>query len=338
MNLKETLGVDTMVAMPPLPSILTHTVRAPEVTARIEEMSWWYTPAWTGDRLPRLNVANWEQVLIPSYLQWFGNAGFLNIKQKAFQFQRWCNGSTEAIQGIINWIAEYSSTKTVYVLAGDYAGYWFRAKTLESSLVIRTVPRNQNPHNLPPGFVFISSPSAYDGALVSKELLSAWGSKHHIILDGVYAGMSQEVLDVTHPAIFAYVTSLSKPFGGFVWRSGLILAKENIPMLTENTDFKGVPGMAYAESLVNNVSLGVHFSELRTLQTMALRRIEKRTGYRLDPAPVSLLATLSPESEQALRLEQEFPEDASRFLRDAGGGKSIYRFSLGPAIAAVLYS
>jgi hypothetical protein len=101
--------------------------------------------------------------------------------------------------------------------------------------------------------LILSCPKSRDGNRIDSRIIRQWGTKHRIILDLAYMGMTQDPLniDLTDDNILAVVGSLSKPFGLYYFRIGFAYSRYPIPSLYGNKWFKNAFSIKIGEAVLD---------------------------------------------------------------------------------------
>lgn len=253
----------------------------------------------------------WHKELISKYIKWVGEEvhGLDDVSWTGVSRGKWYSyptmGSEEAIREVMLYLKEVKNAESIYVLHGEYEGYEAVAGT-------RGLPvLHLDPEGLleaTPGWVFLSTPSSRNGNVVDPlyiEALLDYG--HKLVLDLAYLGttnLEKFSFNVSHPGVFAVLTSFSKPFGMFYYRVGFAFTREEIPSLYANHKwFKCVPSLMAAEAVVDKVNRLDLRRAMKEMQLDAIRHIKSEIGMAIDPSDSWLLAHM-------------YPEDASFLSRD----------------------
>ena len=251
------------------------------------------------------------------------NKGWTSVrKYKWFSYPT--SGSEEAIREVMLHIKEVKNAEHIYVLPGEYEGYEAVAGT-------RGLPVLQiDPEELLeaiPGWVFISNPSSRNGNVISPDYIQGLlDHGHMLVIDLAYLGTADVKIDVSHPNIYAVLTSFSKPFGMFYYRVGFAFTRELIPSLDANRKwFKCVPSLMAAEAVVDKVSRAELLSEMKVMQSDVLTWIKDETGVHLNRSDSWLIAHLYPDD--ACFLPPDKYNAVALFRRGP-----FYRFCLTPSL------
>jgi histidinol-phosphate/aromatic aminotransferase/cobyric acid decarboxylase-like protein len=203
-------------------------------------------------------------------------------------------GSEEAIREIMTYLREVENADRIYTLRGEYEGY----KAVAGTRGLPTVALDfYELLAAPPGFLFLSNPSARDGNVLSNTDLNQLAARHKTILDLAYLGTAplDKPIDTSHA--YAVLTSFSKPFGMFYYRIGFAFARTEIPSLWANKKwFKSVPALTAASAVIQHVDRRTLLADMKRRQTLACATIKDETGVMLTPSDSFLLAHAHPET------------------------------------------
>lgn len=201
-----------------------------------------------------------------------------------------------ASEGIFHTLAEIVSKRPnmpIYTLDGEYEGY--REYGANINLHIIQVPYDSDFEQLKPGIFFISNPSARDGNIIPNEKINEIGDAgHEIIFDATYVGMTKPFkFDITNPAIKKVLVSLSKPYGLYYYRSGLMFSKDEMLTLDCNKWFKNVLTLIISEAVLKNFKASELAIKYQTEQKKAVAKLNKDFGINAQASDVFLLANAS---------------------------------------------
>lgn len=232
------------------------------------------------------------------------------------------SGSSEAIYHTLYYLKNNYPNMPIYTLEGDYEGY--RESGAGLGIHVQEIPEDiELIKKLPLGFWFISNPSARNGNILSDKLLKeilALG--HKVIYDLSYVGMSpRHLFDISHPNVFAVLTSLSKPFGLFYYRIGFAFFRTEIKSLYGTKWFKNIFSLIIADKIFSTFTSHYLFDKYSNLQPQILKSIKKDIGITLKPSDVPLLAYLT--DADFLQLSEEQKSIVEKYKR-----KNWYRFCL----------
>jgi histidinol-phosphate/aromatic aminotransferase/cobyric acid decarboxylase-like protein len=203
-------------------------------------------------------------------------------------------GSEEAIREIMTYLREVENADRIYTLRGEYEGY----KAVAGTRGLPTVALDyEELIHAPPGFLFLSNPSARDGNVLTNHAVNKLATRHRTILDLAYIGTAplDEPIDTCHA--YAVLTSFSKPFGMFYYRVGFAFARTEIPSLWANKMwFKSVLALDAADAVIRSVDRAALLTDMRRRQSLACAEIKDATGVMLTPSDSFLLAHADPET------------------------------------------
>ncbi len=203
----------------------------------------------------------------------------------------------------------------LYALKDEYKGYEAFANSLGRELHLLSARQLLASK---PGILFISNPSARDGNFLDPELFNGLIQRHKSIVDLAYVGLApKHAIDLTHSNILAVVTSLSKPFGLYYYRIGMIWSREKIDSLYGTKWFKNLHGIFLGEHVLNHFQGSMHQWVLPR-QRQAIEIINAKWQTKFVPADVGLLATAKSVPDNLLT-------ELSRFKRG-----DVYRICLTP--------
>lgn len=238
------------------------------------------------------------------------------------------SGSEEGIRELMSTIAAARERSPVYMFAGDYEGYREIART--RGLDFRELPFDPGaPARVPPGWWFLSNPSARDGNLLPRALVDAvTEAGHRVFYDLSYLDATPPAaFDLSHPSIAAAAISFSKPYGLFYYRIGFTFARAPIPALVANKWFKSIFGLLLAERLMQTVDARAHAAKYAAIQSAIVAQIEREHELGLRASDAFLLAHVPPSA--AARLDERRRALLARFARGDG-----YRLCLTPYFLA----
>ncbi len=213
-------------------------------------------------------------------------------------------GSSEGLFHLLAKLRTDGVTR-INVLSGEYEGYGIQAKNL--GMDVRVVdPQTSNVAKLPPGYWFISNPSARDGNIIPNEFVSRLcdlGNK--VIVDLAYVPSTRHhIFDISHPNIPAVVLSLSKPFGLFRYRTGFTFSREETPSLIGNKWFKDTIRLLQGLKVVEQFSMAALYNKYRPVQEAIVTEINEHTGLGMQVSDAMLLGHITAEDAERLTPEQ----------------------------------
>ena len=235
-------------------------------------------------------------------------------------------GSSEAIFHLMNGLLP---AEQLYQFDGEYQGFRAYADAVGRPMI--TVEDMDDLMHSMPGVVWLSNPQSKNGMIMQPEMIKEIGTRHRIVMDLAYMGMTKKPLnvDLTNPAIMAVVGSLSKPFGLYYYRIGFCYSRWNIPSLYGTKWFKNALSIKLAEAVLEEATTkkwGAFKDKYFKLQGAAVKDVNglfgitDRGGLGKDakPSDVWLLAYAP--------LRDTNPQDLAPFKR----GNQNYRFCLTP--------
>jgi histidinol-phosphate/aromatic aminotransferase/cobyric acid decarboxylase-like protein len=237
-----------------------------------------------------------------------------------FENKYFINGSSEGIFHLLVDSIFHNEGKPIYIFKGDYEGYQEYAKNIGGSVI--NIDFTSDFKKLPLGRWFISNPSAIDGNILDNKIINLLCDLgHEVIVDISYLGSTKEYqLDLTHPNIIAVLASMSKPFGLFYYRIGIVFSRRQLPTLYPNKWFKNILSISIAEALLDKFGIGHFYKKYQPVQEKAIKQLKQETGFEVIPSDILLLA-YAPSNG----LSSSQKESLSKFLRGDN-----FRFCLTP--------
>lgn len=235
-----------------------------------------------------------------------------------YPFRYATSGASEGIFHSLAKIKSKDPEATIYALRGEYQGFSEYANSLGLKFV-----ESDSPENLPPGYWFISSPSARDGNRLPQGFVeSICDAGHKVFLDLTYAGLTESLsISASHKNIQAVFASLSKPMGVYSYRIGFTFSREPIDSLYGNKWFKNIFSLLLAGRLLGKFAPDKLISKYRKMQAQVVAFLREKTGLPFEQSDVVLLATI----RQDAKLTDEQRQAISGYLRG-----DFYRFCLTP--------
>lgn len=213
-------------------------------------------------------------------------------------------GASEAIRETIAAIGSRTSQHTtapqpgIAIFEGEYEGYEAIAKGL--GMRVLKLPRTDWKQGLSRAWeegydFFLSQPSAIDGDYWNEypEFLEfANASNGRVHLDVSYIGSCEksQPVDSSGSAIKSVFFSLSKPLGVYYRRIGGCFTAEANPLLYGNMWFKNLDSIADGEALLQEFEPGEMPRLWSQARDLAIERLEKEHGWKLEACDVFLLA------------------------------------------------
>lgn len=231
-------------------------------------------------------------------------------------------GSEEGIREYLT-LLQSRNVEQIYMWEGDYEGYRDVGKTRNITTV--AVNYGVDPGTLPPGFWFLSNPSARNGMIVPEEKVKAiLDAGHKVFYDLSYLGATSPcIFDVSHPNIEAVAISFSKPYGLFYYRLGFTFCRESIPALYANKWFKNVYSLLVARAVLDRMDQAALMEKYKAIQAEIVSGINQEFQLGISASDAFLLAKLP--TQEADLLPNESQALISRFRRG-----EWYRFCLTP--------
>jgi hypothetical protein len=187
--------------------------------------------------------------LMDRYERFARSEGVIGLN--TFDEKYFTNGSSE---GIFHLISGLLPGESLYQLDGEYQGYKAYGDAIGRMVHTATDLDELMDDGFHPGLVILSNPSSRSGNCVSNETIKYIGTKHRIVIDLAYMGMTQRPLnlDLTNPSIIAVVGSLSKPFGMYYYRIGFCYSRYPIASLYGNKWFKNALSIKLGEAVLDH--------------------------------------------------------------------------------------
>lgn len=196
-------------------------------------------------------------------------------------------GSSEGIFHLLAAHAAHERSTPIYVLDGEYAGYGAYAAALGLQATELSADALLG---APAGRVFVSWPSARDGRTPDRALLDALLERHRVVLDLAYLGLTDPfALNLEHPGIDAVVASLSKPFGLYYQRVGMLWARQEMPSLYGTRWFKNLHSILLGEKVIRTLGWDL-LPWIRERQHLAVAHLAAEHDLHLAARDVALLA------------------------------------------------
>lgn len=285
--------------------------------------------AWNPERFAVVSdgrYEKWHRPIVDAYVDWIAPDA-PGIRSFPLSYCAPTHGSEEAIRELMTYIKEVKNADRIYVLRGEYEGYAAVAGTRGLPCLALTL---DGLLEAPPGWVFLSNPSAIDGNILPADDVRAICDRHRVVYDLAYLGTCEtgpgaaDPIDLAHPNVWAVLTSFSKPFGMFYHRIGFCFAKEPVPSLTANQRwFKNVPGLVAAHAVTRGVDRLALRTTMYAAQERSLDALDA-AGWRLHASDSYLLAHLG--RFEAGHLGDDSHDALVPYARGPG-----YRFCLTPS-------
>jgi len=240
-----------------------------------------------------------------------------------FKYRYFTNGSSEGIFHLLIYLTVNYPDVPIYVFKGEYEGYGQYALQLKKEII--EVDFESDPKKMENGFWFISNPSARNGNIIPNEKINRiCDAGHKVIIDGAYVGLTKPFcFDITHPNIFAYVSSLSKPLGLFYYRIGFVFSREEIKTLYPNIWFKNIFSLLIADEIFKKFKCDYFYNKYRKLQIRVIGEIREDTGLPIKASDSLLLGYFN--EKEGEETGEGVQEGIKRFQRG-----EFYRFCLTP--------
>lgn len=254
-----------------------------------------------------------------------------------------------ASEGIYKLMAEHLARCTaqgvepaIHIFEGEYEGFAAYAAALRIPLVRhRRDDWAELAGRLGPGTgvqFWISQPSAIDGAVWPQfeafaAMLAEYSPAAELIPDLTYVGCVARPFTVAldWPNVPAFVTSQSKPFGGYYQRAGSVFSRRESASLFGNRWFKNLLSLAWAETMMTRHSVFELPRRYRRHQQLAAELVGNRLGIpQLAPSDVMVLATApAPANESGL-------DPLQRSVLRGSGSDRVLRLCLTPAMSMLV--
>jgi histidinol-phosphate/aromatic aminotransferase/cobyric acid decarboxylase-like protein len=245
------------------------------------------------------DLDDFHKPVIKAYIGKFGN--FLKGLED-YKWQYCTAGSSEGIFHLLAKIKAQNPDAIIYTLKGEYEGY----KEYSKPLGLKTVEVSDVSDAKVPGYWFISNPSARDGNVIGDELIrKVCDAGHKVIFDATYLGcIPSAVMDVSNPNIIAVLSSMSKPFGMFYYRTGFAFLREEMESLYGNKWFKNIFSLLAAQRIIEKFGPDKLVPKYKRLQNSVVADLKKRTGLPLVASDVFLMATVDRHAATNEQLRQ----------------------------------
>jgi histidinol-phosphate/aromatic aminotransferase/cobyric acid decarboxylase-like protein len=255
-------------------------------------------------------------------------------------------GASEGIQALLARIAATpeSGTRTrIHVFDGEYEGY----QHLAAALSLETVVHVRDPACYETSLAscgkndwfFVSQPSAIDGSVWSGfegfvRFVTERTPGLSLAVDLTYVGSVARpfAIDLRSPSVAVVLASLSKPFGVYYHRIGLLLSRFPLASLYGNLWFKNLFSLALGERLLTAHGPRDLPERYQSLQTRALERARRASLVPPEAAPADVLLLACARLPDASALSPELAE----FVRAREPSVKVLRFCLTPAMDGLL--
>jgi hypothetical protein len=313
-------------------------------TRRIVEALWRETPHHLYER----NYTKRQDAMHGPFLEsWKRFAGAAGVELgDGFTHEYPVAGANEGIFALISRLGAEPrpSRARVHVFSGEYEGF----QHLAAAAFLETRFHSRDPERYRASLTaearagdwfFVSQPSAIDGNVWGGlpglvEFLGERMPWMSLCVDLTYVGAvaAPYAIDCRSPIIKSVIASLSKPFGVYYHRIGVLLAREPVASLYGNLWFKNLFSLALGERLLTTHAPRELPSRYREIQAQAL--VRAKSQGEVDAAStacdVVLLAgaTLPPGAE---------PDPPFRdFVRARDESATVLRYCLSPGMDALL--
>jgi hypothetical protein len=313
----------------------------------------------SAESLDQLRGANWldryrepwtqkQDAMHESYFAAWQNWAepVVGLAPASFPFRYPTAGASE---GIYKLMAEHLARCTalgiepaIHIFEGEYEGFPAYAAALQMELVRHRRDdwaRVAGAIGSGKGVQFwISQPSAIDGAVwphfeAFARLLAEHSPEAELIPDLTYIGCvaRQFTIALDWPNVPAFVTSQSKPFGGYYQRAGSVFSRRESGSLFGNRWFKNLLSLAWAETMMERHGVFELPQRYRRHQEFATTMVGDLLGIRgLVASDVMVLATApAPVDESSLNPVQ-------RSVLRGQGNDRVLRLCLTPAMSMLI--
>jgi len=235
-------------------------------------------------------------------------------------------GSEEGIREFMTYLLSIGC-QDAYVLEGEYEGYKFVGETRryrDYNVKVAEVSVDMI-GDIPPGWFFISNPSAIDGNIIPNSYIQRiCEAGHYVFMDLAYVDCTlPHNFDLTHENIKAVVMSYTKPYGLFYFRFGGLLSKMEIPSLAGNKWFKVVPSILIAKTIMNEIDPVILMEKYKPIQQDIVTKLADKHNLPLRCSDAAILAHIN--KVEVDQIPNHLLPDIDKYRR-AGG----YRFCLKP--------
>ena len=280
-----------------------------------------------------------QDALHEAYFEtWIGWAApIVRFADEGFPFRYPTAGASE---GIFKLMAEYraqTEAPSIHISDGEYEGFPAYAEALGLRCLRHDRARWEDVvERIEQGGLFwISQPSAIDGQVwphfdAFVALLAAQRPDVAIIPDLTYVGSVARAFEIAldAPNIPAFVTSHSKPFGGYYHRVGGVFSRTERPSLFGNKWFKNLLSLAWGTEMMRRHGVFDLPRRYRDVQEETARRVGVALGIGgLGAADVLLMGIAPPDSATT---------DALRTVLRGSPSEQVVRLCLTPAMTALI--
>lgn len=215
--------------------------------------------------------------------------GLPGIESKVRAHRYPLHGSAAGIGMLLDHLARTTPDPTVCVLEGDYEGY--AAQAGHHGVNIRVVAVD-DAFDSDGNTWFVSTPSGINGAPVDETFLERLCNRNRVVVDVAYHGLAGPGPTRIPATAWAVLWSLSKPYGLFWRRVGLLVCAGEIDGAYGTRWFKDPERLWQAAHTVREHAAHSMAAKYRWLQLAAVDELRSR-GLPITPAPVVLLGTVN---------------------------------------------
>jgi hypothetical protein len=236
------------------------------------------------------------------------------------------HGSAQGIGLLLTHLRTQHAVSEIHVLAGDYEGYASQAAQHGVGVVAVTL---EDAWSVSGGTWFVSSPSAVDGAPLPDGFVEDLiGRADRVIVDVAYHGLAGRVPAAVPAGTFAWLWSLSKPWGLFWRRVGVLACVEPVGAAYAQRWFKDPGRLLAAFDVVSRFEPWAMADRYRQVQGVAVEVLAS-AGLRVEAAETVLLACVFEDGSDPV----VFAELAAAVRRPG-----VARVSLTPLLEKLLES
>lgn len=209
------------------------------------------------------------------------------IDRPDLQFRYPLHGSSAGIGLLLNHLRTRLGVSRIFTLAGDYEGY--AAQAANFGLDCRAVSL-EDAATVSSETFFVSNPSARDGEPLGEDFVAELTARNRVVFDVAYHGLHGPSPTRVPAGAWAVLWSLSKPWGLFWRRVGLLVSQEEIPGAYSTRWFKDPERLLAAYATVRRFVPSAMSSRYRFAQRAAIDALA-HAGFPARPASTVLLAT-----------------------------------------------
>jgi hypothetical protein len=235
------------------------------------------------------------------------------------------HGSAAGIGQLMTHLRVVESVREIYLLQGDYEGY--AAQATNNGLAVRVLGRDEA-MGISGAVWFISNPSAIDGEPLGDTWVAELCEHNRVVVDVAYHGLCGQRSVVVPESAWAVLWSLSKPWGLFWRRVGILAACVEIPCAYGTRWYKDPQALMGAWAVVAKYEPWAMAERYRWAQNEAVALLAG-VGVRTRAASTLLLARVHQTD-----VDEAVWEQLGRAERVNGSG--VARVCLSPLIEALI--